>query len=146
MSIPIDTGTTVTLHFALLLEDGAVVDSNFEGKPATFSIGDGNLLPGFEETLIGLQKDDQREFVVPPEKAFGQHNEQNLQRVSMDNFDELELEPGAMFSFQNGDGELPGVVVEIVDGEVMVDFNHPLAGKNIIFQVKIMDVTPENLH
>jgi FKBP-type peptidyl-prolyl cis-trans isomerase SlpA len=146
MSIPIDTGTTVTLHFALLLEDGAVVDSNFEGKPATFSIGDGNLLPGFEETLLGLKKDDQREFVVPPEKAFGQHNEQNLQRVSMDNFDELELEPGAMFSFQNGDGELPGVVVEIVDGEVMVDFNHPLAGKNIIFQVKIMDVTPENLH
>ena len=50
MTIPIDKGTTVTLHFALQLEDGAVVDSNFEGKPATFSIGDGNLLPGFEET------------------------------------------------------------------------------------------------
>ena len=144
MSIPIDTGTTVTLHFALVLEDGAVVDSNFEGKPATFSIGDGNLLPGFEETLMGLHKDDQREFVVPPEKAFGQHNEQNLQRVAMDNFEDLE--PGAMFSFQNGDGELPGVITEIMDGEVMVDFNHPLAGKNIIFQVKIMDVIPENLH
>ena len=77
------------------LEDGAVVDSNFEGKPATFSIGDGNLLPGFEETLMGLHKDDQREFVVPPEKAFGQHNEQNLQAVAMDNFDDLEIEPGA---------------------------------------------------
>ncbi|MDG1819874.1 MAG: peptidylprolyl isomerase [Porticoccaceae bacterium] len=146
MTIPIDKGTTVTLHFALLLEDGAVVDSNFEGKPATFSIGDGNLLPGFEETLLGLHKDDQREFVVPPEKAFGQHNEQNLQRVAMDNFSELEIEPGAMFSFQNGDGELPGVITEILDGEVMVDFNHPLAGKKIIFQVKIMDVIPENLH
>ncbi len=146
MSIPIDTGTTVTLHFALVLEDGAVVDSNFEGKPATFSIGDGNLLPGFEETLMGLHKDDQREFVVPPEKAFGQHNEQNLQRVAMDNFEDLEIEPGAMFSFQNGDGELPGVITEIMDGEVMVDFNHPLAGKNIIFQVKIMDVIPESLH
>lgn len=146
MTIPIDKGTTVTLHFALILEDGAVVDSNFEGKPATFSIGDGNLLPGFEETLLGLHKDDQREFVVPPEKAFGQHNEQNLQRVAMDNFADLEIEPGAMFSFQNGDGELPGVITEILDGEVMVDFNHPLAGKNIIFQVKILDVTPENLH
>ena len=146
MTIPIDTGTTVTLHFSLVLEDGAVVDSNFEGKPATFSIGDGNLLPGFEETLFGLRKNDQREFVVPPEKAFGQHNEQNLQRVAMDNFVDHELEPGAMFSFQNGDGELPGVITEIVDGEVMVDFNHPLAGKNIIFHVKIMDVTPEKLH
>ena len=67
-------------------------------------------------------------------------------RVAMDNFDDLEIEPGAMFSFQNGDGELPGVITEILDGEVMVDFNHPLAGKNIIFQVKIMDVIPENLH
>ena len=146
MSIPIDTGTTVTLHFALVLEDGAVVDSNFEGKPATFSIGDGNLLPGFEEALLGLRKNDQREFVIPPEKAFGQHNEQNLQRVAMDNFADHEIEPGAMFSFQNGDGELPGVIAEIMEGEVMVDFNHPLAGKNIIFQVKIMDVIPENLH
>ncbi|MGB0448969.1 MAG: FKBP-type peptidyl-prolyl cis-trans isomerase [Porticoccaceae bacterium] len=146
MSLTIGKGTTVTLHFALVLEDGAVVDSNFEGKPATFSIGDGNLLPGFEETLMGLCKDDQREFVVPPEKAFGQHNEQNLQRVAMDNFADLEIEPGAMFSFQNGDGELPGVITEIMDGEVMVDFNHPLAGKNIIFQVKIMDVIPESLH
>lgn len=146
MSIPVDTGTTVTLHFALVLEDGAVVDSNFEGKPATFSIGDGNLLPGFEEALFGLRKNDQREFVVPPEKAFGQPNEQNIQRVAMDNFADHEVEPGAMFSFQNGDGELPGVVTDIVDGEVMVDFNHPLAGKNIIFKVKIMDVMPENLH
>jgi len=146
MSIPIDTGTTVTLHFALLLEDGAVVDSNFEGKPATFSIGDGNLLPGFEETLLGLRADDEREFLIPPEKAFGQHNEQNVQAVSMDNFDQLEIEVGAMFSFQNGDGEMPGVIAEIADGEVMVDFNHPLAGKNIVFQVKIVSVMPESLH
>jgi FKBP-type peptidyl-prolyl cis-trans isomerase SlpA len=83
MSIPIDTGTTVTLHFALALEDGAVVDSNFEGKPATFSIGDGSLLPGFEETLFGLRATDEQEFLVPPEKAFGQHNEQNVQAVAM---------------------------------------------------------------
>jgi len=141
MSIPIDTGTTVTLHFALLLEDGAVVDSNFEGKPATFSIGDGNLMAGFEETLFGLHASDEREFVVPPEKAFGQHNEQNVQAVAMDNFDALEIEVGAMFSFQNGDGELPGVIADIIDGEVMVDFNHPLAGHELIYRVKILDVS-----
>ena len=146
MSIAIDAGTTVTLHFALLLEDGLVIDSNFEVDPATFSVGDGNLLPGFEETLLGLRQGDEREFVIPPEKAFCQHNEQNVQRVDMDNFADLEIEPGAMFSFQNGDGELPGVITEIVDGEVMVDFNHPLAGKTIVFHVKIIDVLPESLH
>ena len=103
-------------------------------------MGDGNLLPGFEETLLGLRQGDEREFVIPPEKAFGQHNEQNVQRVDMDNFADLEIEPGAMFSFQNGDGELPGVITEIVDGEVMVDFNHPLAGKPITFEAEIVAI------
>ena len=63
MSLPIDTGTTVTLHFSLALEDGCMVDSNFEGKPATFTIGDGNLLPGFESLLMGLVDGDEREFL-----------------------------------------------------------------------------------
>jgi FKBP-type peptidyl-prolyl cis-trans isomerase SlpA len=136
----------VTLHFALVLEDGDVIDSNFETAPATFTVGDGNLLPGFESTLIGLENGDEREFTIPPEEAFGQHNPQNVQRVDRSNFDQQELEVGAMFSFQNGDGELPGVIIEFEDEEILVDFNHPLAGKNIIFQVKIMDITPQSLH
>ena len=136
----------MTLHFALVLEDGDVIDSNFETAPATFTVGDGNLLPGFESTLIGLENGDEREFTIPPEEAFGQHNPQNVQRVDRSNFDQQELEVGAMFSFQNGDGELPGVIIEFEDEEILVDFNHPLAGKNIIFQVKIMDITPQSLH
>jgi len=146
MKLEVELGTKVTLHFALVLEDGDVIDSNFETAPATFTVGDGNLLPGFESTLIGLENGDQREFTIPPEEAFGQHNPQNVQRVDRSNFDQQELEVGAMFSFQNGDGELPGVIIEFEDEEILVDFNHPLAGKNIIFQVKIMDITPQSLH
>lgn len=146
MKLEVELGTKVTLHFALVLEDGDVIDSNFETAPATFTVGDGNLLPGFESTLIGLENGDEREFTIPPEEAFGQHNPQNVQRVDRSNFDQQELEVGAMFSFQNGDGELPGVIVEFEDEEILVDFNHPLAGKNIIFQVKIMDITPQSLH
>jgi len=146
MKLEVELGTKVTLHFALVLEDGDVIDSNFETAPATFTVGDGNLLPGFESTLIGLENGDEREFTIPPEEAFGQHNLQNVQRVDRSNFDQQELEVGAMFSFQNGDGELPGVIIEFEDEEILVDFNHPLAGKNIIFQVKIMDITPQSLH
>lgn len=146
MKLEVELGTKVTLHFALILEDGDVIDSNFETAPATFTVGDGNLLPGFESTLIGLENGDEREFTIPPEEAFGQHNPQNVQRVDRSNFDQQELEVGAMFSFQNGDGELPGVIIEFEDEEILVDFNHPLAGKNIIFQVKIMDITPQSLH
>ena len=146
MKLEVELGTKVTLHFALVLEDGDVIDSNFETAPATFTVGDGNLLPGFESTLMGLENGDEREFTIPPEEAFGQHNPQNVQKVDRSNFDQQELEVGAMFSFQNGDGELPGVIIEFEDEEILVDFNHPLAGKNIIFQIKIMDITPQSLH
>jgi FKBP-type peptidyl-prolyl cis-trans isomerase SlpA len=146
MKLQIETGMSVTLHFSLGLEDGHIIDSNFESEPATFSVGDGSLLPGFESTLMGLVNGDEREFTIPPEQAFGQHNPQNVQVVERGNFDQEELELGAMFSFQNGDGELPGVIVDVDDNEVMIDFNHPLAGKNIIFQVKIIDIAPQNIH
>jgi FKBP-type peptidyl-prolyl cis-trans isomerase SlpA len=146
MTLPIDSGTTVTLHFSLTLENGHIVDSNFEASPATFTVGDGNLLPGFESPLMGLVDGDEREFSIPPENAFGQHNPQNVQAVERNNFEDRELELGTMFSFQNGDGELPGVVVEVQDNEVMVDFNHPLAGQIILFTVKIISVTPQSVH
>ena len=146
MSLPIDTGTSVTLHFSLALEDGYMVDSNFEGHPATFTVGDGNLLPGFEAVLMGLVDGDEREFTIAPQNAFGQHNPENVQAVERGNFSEDELEVGAMYSFQNGDGELPGVIVELGDKEIMVDFNHPLAGQNIIFKVNIISVSPQQVH
>ena len=146
MNLQIQTGTSVTLHFSLSLENGHIIDSNFEGNPATFSVGDGNLLPGFESSLLGLEVGDEREFIISPENAFGQHNAQNIQAVDRGNFEESELEVGSILSFQNGDGELPGVIIAFEENQVMVDFNHPLSGKNIVFQVKIVEITPERLH
>lgn len=146
MNLQIQTGTSVTLHFSLALENGHIVDSNFEGNPATFSVGDGNLLPGFESSLLGLEVGDEREFIISPENAFGQHNAQNVQSVDRGNFDESDLEIGSILSFQNGDGELPGVIIALEENLVMVDFNHPLSGKNIVFQVKIVEINPERLH
>ena len=146
MNLQIQTGTSVTLHFSLALENGHIVDSNFEGNPATFSVGDGNLLPGFESSLLGLEVGDEREFIISPENAFGQHNTQNVQSVDRGNFDESDLEIGSILSFQNGDGELPGVIIALEENLVMVDFNHPLSGKNIVFQVKIVEINPERVH
>jgi FKBP-type peptidyl-prolyl cis-trans isomerase SlpA len=70
MNLQIQTGTSVTLHFSLALENGHIVDSNFEGNPATFSVGDGNLLPGFESSLLGLEVGDEREFIIPSRECF----------------------------------------------------------------------------
>jgi len=133
--------STVTLHFALKLENGDVVDSNFDKEPATFTVGDGNLLPGFEQALFGFKAGDKRSIVIPPERGFGRPNEQNVQVMQRKNFTELELEYGVMVIFRDAaGGEMPGVVKAFDDKEVTVDFNHPLAGRDITFEVEIIEV------
>ncbi|WP_119393416.1 FKBP-type peptidyl-prolyl cis-trans isomerase [Salinibius halmophilus] len=137
----INQDSTVTLHFELTLEDGSVVDSNFDGKPATFKMGDGNLLPGFEEVLVGLQAGDEQSFSMPPEKAFGQSNPANMQTFKRHEFGpDLVLEPGLVIGFQDPSGEIPGTISKLEGDFVHVDFNHPLAGKTIQFRVNIVDV------
>ena len=146
MLTSIGQGAEITFNFSLALEDGHIIDSNFESSPARFLLGDGSLLPGFEEVLEGLVAGSEARFLVPPEKAFGQHNPQNVQLIKRSLFDQDELQPGLVISFQNGDGELPGVVQSLTEEEVMVDFNHPLAGKSIVFTVKIINVQLQSAH
>jgi len=140
--MPIQENSTVTLHFSLLLATGEQVDSTFDSQPATLTIGDGNLPEGFERHLLGLNVGDRRKVQVPPEDAFGQHNPQNVQQFKRDSFAQSEpLEVGMVMSFEDvGKNELPGVVATLDDDFVEVDFNHPLAGKTLDFDVEIIDV------
>ena len=146
--IAISENTRVTLNFALLLEDGSEVDSNFGQDPAQFTVGDGSLLPGFERALFGLLPGDEASFEIKPEDGFGQPNDNNIQRVSREHFDAgTELEPGMVFAFADASGgEVPGVVTEFDNDEVVVDFNHPLAGRTITFRVHIHAVEAAELH
>jgi len=131
----------VTLHFAIKLEDGQVVDSNFEAKPATFVVGDGQLLDGFENALLGMQAGDEAVIDILPEQGFGMSNPNNMQRIPRKQFGDMALEKGLVISFADAsDGELPGMVAEFDERMVTVDFNHPLAGKNLKFEVKILSV------
>ena len=137
----IGQGSTVTLHFSLKFENGEVVDSNFEKDPATFTIGDGSLLPGFERVLFGLKGNDKRTFEIPPEQGFGTPNEQNVQIMPRSQFDSMELDYGVLVIFKDAaGGEMPGVVKAFNDQQVTIDFNHPLAGKVIVFDVEIIQV------
>lgn len=145
--IAVSESTKVTLNFALYLEDGSEVDSNFGQAPATFVVGDGSLLPGFERALFGLRPGDEGEFVILPENGFGQPNDNNIQVVDREHFDEAELEQGMVFSFADAaGGEVPGVVVDFDNDEVTVDFNHPLSGRTITFKVHIHNVEAAELH
>lgn len=131
----------VTLHFTVKLPGGEVVDSTSGKSPAMFKVGDGSLLPGFEQSLFGLKAGDQRSFEIEPERGFGPGNPQNVQSVPRGQFNEMELEPGLLVIFQDAaGGEMPGVVKTVHDTTVDVDFNHPLAGKTITFEVEIISV------
>lgn len=131
----------VTLHFAVLLETGEEVDTTRRGRPATFEMGDGNLLPGFEAALMGMRPGDDAQIPLAPEQAFGAHNPGNVQILEKSRFPaDVELEPGLMVSFAAQDGELPGVVLRVFERTVEVDFNHPLAGRRIVFDVSILKV------
>jgi FKBP-type peptidyl-prolyl cis-trans isomerase SlpA len=147
-SVPVSEGTRVFLNFSVSLEDGSEVDSNFGGDPVDFVVGDGSLLPGFERAIFGMEAGQRQMFTVSPENAFGQPNDNNVQMLPRDQFDDdIDLEIGLVFSFADaGGGELPGMIVAFDEEEVSVDFNHPLSGRTIMFDVLIHRVEAAELH
>lgn len=147
-NLTLGPGTKVTLHFALRLPSGEVIDSNFEREPATFTVGDGNLLQGFERAIFGLREGDRETVLIKPESSFGQRNPNNVQEIPRAQFSsEIELSEGLMLSFADAQKtELPGVVRAFDDEVVVVDFNHPLAGRDILFEVAILHIEPAQVH
>lgn len=145
MTLPasaIHPDSKVTLHFSLALENGDLVDSTFGSRPATFTMGDGSLLPGFERCLLGLVPGSKAEFKISRQDGFGARNPQNVQSFKRSQFAAgLKLAEGLIVSFADAAGsELPGVVKSVTGDLVEVDFNHPLAGRDIVFTVEIIDV------
>ena len=107
-------------------------------------MGDGTLVEGLELGLYGLKAGDTQRLVLEPEQAFGLHDPAKLHQLSRSEFSrELELEPGVIIGFDTPSGEeLPGTVVSLTDALVEVDFNHPLAGRVVVFEVEIIAVVP----
>ena len=133
----------VELHFALSIENGIEID-NTRGRdePVSLVIGDGNLLEGFEKALFGLRAGDRRTVHLPPEDAFGQWNPENIQIFDTVKFEQRPI-IGHMIEFEDkAKASLFGVVKSVNEDTTEIDFNHPLAGKNITFEVEIFKVTP----
>ena len=109
IGVTVGEGTRVFLNFALSLEDGSEIDSNFSGEPVDFVVGDGSLLPGFERMIFGMAAGDRQIFSVEPEHAFGMPNDTNVQVVPRDQFDDdVDLQIGLMFYFSDAGGARPG--------------------------------------
>ena len=146
--LSISANTKVSLNFSITLENGQVVDSNFDLDPESFVMGDGSLLPGFESCLMGLKAGDEAKFSIAPADGFGEPQEANFQDMPRQTFsDDSTLEVGMVFSFADAaGGEVPGVVDSFDEESVRVNFNHPLAGRSLTFEVKIDRVEPAEVH
>jgi FKBP-type peptidyl-prolyl cis-trans isomerase SlpA len=144
---PIGVGSTVTLHLTLTLADGTVAESSLGGEPHTFTMGDGSMLHGLELALYGLRPGESQRLVLHPEQGFGRRDPAKVHYLPRADFaGDIALEPGLILAFTTAEGdEIAGTVLSFTDETVEVDFNHPLAGHALTFEVEIIDVVPGDI-
>jgi FKBP-type peptidyl-prolyl cis-trans isomerase SlpA len=143
----VQPGSFLTLHYRLSGSDGSIVVNTFGDKPATLSLGAGQLAPAMESRLIGLAEGAHQTFTLAPGEAFGERNPEMLQRVARSLLRELgapdeDYAPGDVIQFPTPDGQgaFAGVVRELGDDWLLCDFNHPLAGQGVSFEVRLIGV------
>ena len=119
-----------------------VVDSNKgSGQPLEFIMGKGQIIPGLEKALCGMKKDEEGDLLIPASEAYGEYNEEAVQTLPIEQFEGVELKEGLTLYGQGEDGQTVQVTVKsFTDKDVTIDFNHPLAGKDLMFSVKVDSV------
>ena len=143
----IHAGSFLTLHYRLSGPDGADVINTFDDKPATLSLGTGELSPAIEARLIGLAEGSRTQFELAAGEAFGERNAEMLQRVKLSLLRQLgepheEYSVGDVVQFPTPDGQASyaGVIREVDGDALLFDFNHPLAGQPVSFEVHVIGV------
>lgn len=135
-------GDKIKVEYTGSLEDGTVFDSSEKhGQPLEFEVGAGQLIKGFDEGVIGMEKGEEKEIKIEPAQAYGERNEQLMQKVPKDKIPtDKELKPGMMLMLKAPDGrQMPAAIAEVTDTEVTIDMNHPLAGKTLNFKIKVVE-------
>ncbi len=142
----VQSGSHVTLHYRLSLAEGIDIVNTFVEKPATLLLGAGQLAPSLEDILIGMKSGDHSVFQLPAEQAFGPRNPELLQWVSMatlraNSMVGEDFSPGDLIEFNApSGGQYAGVLKEITETSALFDFNHPLAGQALTFEVQIIGI------
>ena len=132
-----------SLRYTLTDSQGDILDEATNEEPFVYLHGANNIIPGLENALIGKQADDQLEVTIPPEDAYGIHDERLTQEVSKEMFsgvDDSQLVPGAQFHAQTNAGQEVITVASVQEDTVTIDGNHPLAGETLHFDVTVLEV------
>ena len=136
------SGDTVKIHITEKMEDGTVVESSQDRDPLEFKIGEGNVISGLEQSVIGMRTGDKKTITIPPEDAFGQPREDLVIDLNKNEIPEgIKLFAGAHLNLQTSDGQVFKVkVVDIKEDTVTLDANHPLAGATLNFDVELIEI------
>lgn len=138
-------GDTVKVHYKGTLEDGSVFDDSHDREPLEFTIGGGEIIPGFEEAVVGMEPGDTKTTEISSENAYGPHREDLVASVSRNELPEdLDPEVGQRLQIQQENGQ--SMVVEVTEtgeSDVTLDGNHPLAGEDLTFKIELVDIEDE---
>ncbi len=130
----------VTLHYSVKTPDGDLIDASEDKEPLAFIQGSKYMIAGLEEALYGKQKGEHFELTIAPDKAYGQRQDQLVQQVPAQMFEDMNVEVGMSFRATTDQGEQSVIIIDADDESVTVDGNHPLSGMTLVFEVTIEDV------
>jgi len=135
-------GDTVKVHYTGKLDDGTVFDSSAEREPLEFTIGQGNIIPGFEQAVVGMNLGDSKTEVIPIERAYGPYLEEMVVTIDRQQMPaDMDPEIGQQLQIQQPDGQvIPVVITEISGSAVTLDANHPLAGEALTFDIQLVEI------
>ena len=135
-------GDTVRVHYTGMLQNGMVFDSSTDGEPLEFTIGEGKVIPGFEETVVGLAVGESKIGSIPSEMAYGPHHPEMVHQIERSEIpSHIELEVGLHLQItKEGLQPLEVTIVELSDDMVTLDANHPLAGQDLIFEIQLLEI------
>lgn len=139
----INKESKVLAHITVKLMDGSIADSTkVDNKPSWLVMGDGSFSPAFESYLVGAKVGDVMTFELAAQDAFGESQPDNIHFMDISAFpQDIKLESGAIVSFEQPNGEpIPGIICQVEGASVKVDFNHPLAGKRVVFEIEIEQI------
>ncbi|MHA1209372.1 MAG: FKBP-type peptidyl-prolyl cis-trans isomerase [Candidatus Freyarchaeota archaeon] len=139
--MPVKKGDRVKVEYIGMFDDGTVFDSSEGKSPLEFEAGSGQIIKGFDEAVIGMEKGEEKEFKIEPKDAYGERNPELVRKIPRDQLPP-EAQAGMLLMLRTPDGmQIPAEITEVTDEEVTIDLNHPLAGKNLNFKIKIVDIS-----
>jgi peptidylprolyl isomerase len=136
-------GDNVKVHYTCTLKDGTIVGSITDKEPLQFTVGKGQVIPGLEEAVEGMEQGETKDITIPSDKAFGPRKEEMVRVVDRNKLPaDLKVNVGMKLQTKNKDGQtIDLTVIDVSESTVTLDFNHPLAGKELLFNVNVVEIS-----